>query len=160
MREYFNNKIFILDDVLSRGQCQELILFHNQSETSVWRDTNPMLIDMKNRFLASKVNQIIKNVNKYLGKKLEVDWCEIVLWPINSRQDLHKDISSNDTVFTSITYLNDNYSGGKTYIENDMEFYPKVGRTVCFDGNFYRHGVTQVLSADRYTLPIWYKLIS
>lgn len=92
-----------------------------------------------------------------LEEKIAVDWCEIVDWPAGSDQALHLDTSSDHTMFTSITYLNDDYRGGRTHIKDDLEIIPKVGRTVYFDGNFYLHGVTLVERGTRYTLPIWYK---
>lgn len=92
-----------------------------------------------------------------VGGTIEIDWCEIVFWPMGSYMDPHFDGASADTVFTSITYLNNNFIGGNLYIENDGGFCVKTGRTLSFDGQHYKHGVSQVLSGERYTMPIWYK---
>jgi len=116
-----------------------------------------MTINLGDPFLLDKVSKITDSINHMLEEKISVDWCEIVDWPPGSDQDLHIDTASDQTVFTSITYLNDDYQGGRTYIKDDVEIIPKVGRTVCFDGNHYLHGVTLIEKGTRFTLPIWYK---
>ena len=98
---------------------------------------------------------IIILVNIY--KDIVVDWLEIVKWPSNSYQNLHLDKASNKTVLTSITYLNENYSGGETYFKDGMIIKPKTGRTLIFDGMHYVHGVKTIKKGTRYTLPVWYK---
>ena len=60
-------------------------------------------------------------------------------------------------MFASITYLNDNFSGGETYLVDDLIVRPKRGRVIAFDGQQYLHGVNRVRSGDRYTIAIWYK---
>ena len=53
--------------------------------------------------------------------------------------------------------LNDNYIGGHTVIEG-IDVQPLSGRTVYFDGMEFRHGVSNVIKRDRYTLSMWYGL--
>lgn len=152
------NKIFILDDVLSESDCTNLIEYYNNHGcTHIWNGTYPMTIDLSNRYLKTKVGIIESLINRFLNNSIEVEWCEVVKWPPGTVQNLHHDTSSPATVFTSITYLNVDYSGGRTYIKDDIEIVPKIGRTVYFDGKHYLHGVTPVLNNTRYTLPIWYK---
>ena len=78
-------------------------------------------------------------------------------WPLNSAQNLHIDDSRNSTVYTSITYLNQDYEGGKTYInEDNFVSRNNIGDTLMFDGKRYKHGVTPVTKGTRYVLSIWY----
>lgn len=159
MIDYFNNKILILDSIFSKEECCELIDYYNgKGPTHFWRDTNPMTCDLDDQSIKTKVDKIEDAVNGLLKIKLSVDWAEIVEWPPGSFQPLHRDIISDITVFTSVTYLNDDYDGGRTYFENDIEVIPRVGRTLFFDGKFYPHGVTEIYTKNRYTLPIWYKI--
>ena len=169
MRENpFKNKIVIIDEVLSTSECAELIEFYkNEGPTHSHRDTLVMDINLGNKFLKDKINKIKYHSVKIapppvniFNIQVDVDWAQIVQWPKNSYQLPHLDSFSSQTVFTSITYLNDDYSGGKTYIVDDIKIIPKVGRTVFFDGNHYRHGVSKIHKKTRYTLPIWYKLKS
>jgi len=153
-----SKKIIILDDVLLPTECQTLIeLYKLIGPSQEWNGTYPMTIDMTNYFLKSKVDLIKNTVNDLFPDNISVDWSQIVAWPQGSSQLLHHDTASTDTVLTSITYLNNNYQGGKTFIVDDIEVVPKVGRTVAFDGNHYLHGVTEVAGNFRYTLAIWYK---
>jgi len=151
-------KIIILDDVLSHEECRTLIDFYLATgPTHTWRGTFPMMINLADDFLKSKVGSVENAINELLPEKITVDWCEVVAWPQGSSQAVHHDTASLETVFTSITYLNSDYRGGRTFIVDDIEVVPKVGRTVAFDGNHYLHGVTEVAGNFRYTLAIWYK---
>ena len=151
--DLYKNSILVLDEVLTPEECRELI--YSYKPTKQWRTTYPMSIT--GGFELQMAKKIQSQVNKYF-KEVEIDWSEVVRWPPGSDQPLHFDTTSEETILTSITYLNVTYSGGQTYIENDMKVVPKVGRTVIFDGRYYKHGVTEVSNSDRYTLPIWYKI--
>ena len=157
---HFSKKIFILDDILSKNECDELIELHNTNYSNhVWEGSEPLpLYNWQDYwFFSEKILKVESSVNNLLHEKVAVDWCAIVRWPINSRQNLHYDHAADSTVFTSITYLNDNYSGGNTFIHNDISVIPKTGRSVSFDGKHYYHGVSPVEKNIRYTLAIWYK---
>jgi hypothetical protein len=157
-QELFENKIIVLDSVLSKTECDFLINFYNRHGcTHGWAGTFPMTIDFKDQLVNQYIFKIEDNIKKMLSDKISVDWCEIVKWPHGSYKNDHFDTASNKTVFTSVTYLNDDYHGGETFIVNDMKIVPKIGRTVYFDGQFYKHGVSKVQNTDRYTVPIWYK---
>ena len=159
MKTQFNNKIFVFDNVLSMDECNMLIQhYDDKGPTHKWNDTFPMGVDYHDspEGIINCFLKIQKIVSENFDTSIGIDWCEIVKWPIGSTMNTHKDIASDNTIFTSITYLNEDYSGGQTYILNDITFVPKIGRTVCFDGNFYEHGVSEVTSGCRYTAPIWY----
>lgn len=155
-----SKKIFIIDDVISREECETLIDFYMlNGPTHEWHGTFPLGINLANDFLLSKVQMIENAVNELLAEKITVDWCEIVAWPQGTSQAAHYDTASPETAFTSITYLNDGYIGGRTFIVDDIEVVPKIGRTVYFDGKYYLHGVTEIFGNTRFTLPIWYKKV-
>jgi len=156
--EYLNKKIFVLDDVLSENNCNVLIdIYNSRGPTHQWLTFYPMSISKNDETLMCFVEKILTQLKLLISVPISVDWCEVVKWPQNSFMNPHRDTSSEKTVFTSITYLNDNYDGGRTYLLNDIVFKPKTGRTVFFDGQYYEHGVSSVTGGLRYTLPIWYK---
>jgi predicted 2-oxoglutarate/Fe(II)-dependent dioxygenase YbiX len=60
--------------------------------------------------------------------------------------------------YSSILYLNDDYSGGELYFEElDLLIKPKVNQLVFFpSGSEFRHEVKPVINGDRYTLASFY----
>jgi hypothetical protein len=152
------DKIIILDNVLTQEDCNFLIDYYNyKGPTHNWRDTYPLNLDIFDDTISDYIYKIENKINEVVNNLIMFDWGEIVQWPKESKQGLHTDHASKVTTFTSITYLNTDYIGGETFFENDIEVKPKVGRTLCFDGNHYRHGVKEIINGTRYTLPIWYK---
>jgi hypothetical protein len=148
----------IADNLLSQSECNMLIDYYKKNEnfSKKFRDVYPLALKTKDpniNFLETKLNFISKNFNS------EIDWFEIVKWPINSTQDLHFDTASQKTTLTSITYLNDDYIGGQTYYEDGTIFKPKKGRGVFFNGQYYKHGVKPVDKNIRYVVAAWYKNI-
>ena len=160
-----SRKIIVLDNVLSDNECRDAIKAFNlarvrrSSDIEMYRDTLLLQIRPNSDFLVS-LSQKIRNAISFMTNEIDIDWCQVVEWTKNSHQAYHKDTASDDTVFTSITYLNDDYAGGETSFLNDMNIVPKTGRTVYFDGNYYVHGVNEIKNGVRYSLPIWYKRIS
>ena len=145
----------IQDNFLTDETCAELINFfeENKNLQEIYRNTFVITITNIDRFkdLLNKIN------NYFLKHNAKVDWIQIVKWPVNSFQLLHNDTASDQTTLSSICYLNDNYSGGRTFFEEGTVFTPKKRRMLFFDGMYYKHGVTMVRGEIRYTLATWYK---
>lgn len=161
MRKIITDKLFLFDNVLDLKECNTLIDYYNyKGPTHKWGNFYPLRICFYNT-PQDIINCFLKIENKIadaVSKHVTIDWCEIVKWPKESYMQIHKDTASDQTVLTSITYLNSTYSGGQTYIENSsIQAAPKAGRTLCFDGNLHAHSVTKITNGERYTLPIWYK---
>jgi prolyl 4-hydroxylase len=146
-----SNFILIKDDLLNKEEMNNLINFYNDNLKYVikFRDTFPLVINNNFLNLQNKINDFLKI---YL-----IDWWQIVHWPLGSYQNLHFDKTINSTPLTSISYLNNDFTGGETFFEDQTIIHPKLGRTLLFNGQEYKHGVKQVLTGNRYTLAIWYK---
>jgi len=156
----FSDKILILDNVLSHDDCTKLIEFYNKvGPSKQHRDTFVLSIEPAME-ITETVLKITSAFHSFFNCNINIGWCEIVEWPEKSFQPVHRDTFDPNTNFTSITYLNTSYSGGKTFFIDDIEIIPKVGRTVYFDGTHYEHGVSKVNNGVRYTLPIWYNAIT
>ena len=146
------DRIIISDNVISESDCNYLIqLYERTGPTHNWLDYQAMTIqppgDQKTRDILYKV---------IIATGYDIEWCEIAKRPPTSGHPKHFDTTSDKTIFSSVTYLNDNFTGGETYLVNDVEVPPKTGRTLYFDGKCYEHGVNMVKDFDRYTLAIWY----
>lgn len=154
------DRIFILDNLFTEDQCKRLIDYYNHGNKAI----HPSYINVK--IHPNNMENLVKyfaiklqnTINKLLPVKIQLDWGAICGWWVGSTQEFHKDLRSKKTVFTSVTYLNDDFNGGYTQFKNDFYVVPKIGRTVFFDGQHYEHGVSEVENNPRYSLAIWYKL--
>ncbi len=153
-------KTIIIDNFLSKEECISLINYYEKNKESsfLYRDVYPsqnleINHNSEINFLFKKLqsNTVVVDVNS------KIDWCQIVKWPTGSKQDLHFDTTSNETTFSSIVYLNENFEGGQTYYEDGTIIQPVTGRGLFFDGIFYKHGVKEVSKNIRYVVATWYK---
>ena len=86
----------------------------------------------------------------------------IVKWPEGHSMDFHvDDLGLFEYHMAGIVYLNDNYIGGEiSFLTQDVTIKPKIGDLITFPGNlYYAHEVKEILSGDRYNIPVWYKFI-
>ena len=157
--------IIILDDILTVDECKNLIDIYQKNKESAHTHGNPTIYPLNiDNILDGKeialeiAKRIEQTTDKYFNLNI-IDWCEIVKWPCDTWQSYHLDAASKNTSLTSITYLNENFDGGCTIMHDGTKVKPKIGRTVIFDGNKYIHGVEPILKGERYTLPIWYKIL-
>lgn len=92
---------------------------------------------------------------------------ELVIWRTGRSMDRHidngytdEDVYMRQRSYTTITYLNDDYTGGETYIASENGDYisvPKKGSLVLMKSTSDNaHGVRPITSGTRFTLPIWF----
>ena len=153
------SSVSVIDDFLSEDKCDFLIDYYKKypnKETYnatllLWmKDTS--LFDLRKSWIR---NRYLSRIKKEFPIKLNYD--QIVFWPPNSFKDMHKDgrtHKNND--WTSVCYLNDDYEGGETLIEDGI-FKPKKGRLVVFPSKKMNHGVSLVKSRSRYTYIAWWQ---
>ena len=75
----------------------------------------------------------------------------------NLNDPLHRDVNELSTV----TFLNSNFEGGELEIEVDNSIQllrPKQGKSLIFEGNKIRHRALPVISGERYTMVVFWKL--
>lgn len=150
--------IIIKEDLLDLNTCNILINYfeNNIDRTHEHRDTRFLNIHEVDFMYAKKLNYFYSNFLNSKGLSVFPECTQVVKWPLGSYQDPHIDTARDYTVYTSITYLNDNFEGGNTYLNNDFSVKPKTGKGFFFDGLKYEHGVSKVNNGTRYTLAIWY----
>ncbi len=155
--------IVIIENLFSQGICESLVRYFisqkNRGNIRYPSDKTNVAFDIDNNNPTfKKIYSILENtVSKIYDKPYVVDWGQITEWKPGTRLQEHFDFKSPNTVMTSVTYLNDSCVGGRTYIIDDIEVRPKVGRTIFFDGTIYKHGITEVIKGNRYAMPVWYK---
>jgi hypothetical protein len=155
--------IVVIDSVFTQQECDYLISLYAEYKDKAheWADTGTRPLDFKftpKELSFGFIEKVQSTVNS-IFKEVEYNWGEIVKWDTFTGQNFHLDTSFQnwETTLTSITYLNNNFSGGKTVFSDGTMVCPVVGRTLIFDGNKYYHGVEQVSEGIRWTMPIWYK---
>lgn len=93
---------------------------------------------------------------------------DLVRWRPGKSMDEHKDdgYPGDDEImscrhYSAVTYCNDDYSGGETFIRNEHDGYylstPRTGTLVFYPSDERAtHGVRQVAGGDRVTLSTWF----
>ena len=153
--------IIILDDLLSINECETLIEIYHKNESFCHTHNGTFPLDLRNcqnnlDLLYPLIENLLYKVYS-INPYIILEWIEIVKWPQGTFQSLHIDNTSSDTIFTSITYLNDDFEGGNTHIDDGTTIGIKSARTVMFNGMRYLHGVTEINKGTRYTVAAWYK---
>ena len=168
-------KIQLYDNFLSKKECKFLINYYqkyyeNEFNDATYGNTSSMLtltLDNKSRrvsWLHLRVNLIrwkcLNHIFKQVPLVLEYD--QLVHWPNESflnlhydRPDIWKQSLGLNTSWTTICYLNDDYSGGETVLD-DQKIKPKTGTLLMFNSRNILHGVTPV-GGTRYTYASWFQ---
>lgn len=70
----------------------------------------------------------------------------------------HQDLGVSSRVLSTVTYLNDDYSGGEIeFRHSGVRLKPEVGSIIFFPSNFlYVHEVMAITEGTRYAMPHWY----
>ena len=124
--------------------------YHRNTETLLFE--NLMIRDSIMRQVYCKLIAFVKKAHP----ELYINHTEIVRWPTGKGQGPHLDFE--DSTYTTLIYLNDNYKGGETYV-NKRTIKPETGKLIFFAGNKKEHGVHDVRQGERYTIPSWWNTL-
>ena len=174
-------RVITIDEVLSAGECSELIEYLRLNLASVpsMRHTNSSFdgreIDYS-RVTSKSVRAIMDRVRRFVAAvgsdalELELlypEFTDLVVWPAGSSLPHHTD----DKLFpqrkvSAVCYLNDDFKGGETRFDTEgtratvrngpPRINPRRGRLVMYPSGI-RHWVTPIKrrSPTRYTLALW-----
>jgi len=85
-----------------------------------------------------------------------LNYGQIVHWPNGSFMHRHYDGKIHkQNSFSAICYLNDNFKGGRTLLQ-DKKIVPEIGKVIVFNSQKMEHGVEEVIG-DRFTYISWWK---
>ena len=156
----------VIDNFLSEEECDFLIQYYKKhpfkesyKRTVLLRMKDTSLFHLKKSLIRYRY---LKRIEKEFSLKLCFD--QIVFWPPFSYKPMHKDgyaLKEKDPVaasvdWTSVCYLNDDYEGGETMIE-DRAIKPKKGKLTLFPSKKMEHGVSLVRDRSRYTYIAWWQ---
>lgn len=139
-----------INNFLSEKECQDIIEKFKSLNGNYTTYRKRYLLNFDVWFKEPHFENIKK---KFLRKDKKIHNMEVLFWPIGESHIWHVDTKYYD--FTTITYLNENYEGGRTIVE-DVEIIPKTGKYVEFNSN-RKHMVTELISGERFVLLCWYK---
>lgn len=173
--------IFKFDNVIDPQVCDRLVDFmlsvtnSNQNlnlNLMPWQDNDSYDWNkLPSDYLFAKVESYRQLVTELVSfcyqEEVYPHFTDLVLWRTGRKMDRHRDDGYSDAEvymrqrsYTTMTYLNDNYSGGETFITSEHGDYisePKKGSIVILkSGPENAHGVNPVISGTRVTLPIWF----
>jgi len=141
-----------IENFLNKETCNHCINFFNKNESKslIFHKRKKLpILEMLNVDL--KIDQLVDKYKKiYPGFKISN--FEILKWPVGELHDWH-----NDTIYynkTTITYLNEDYEGGRTTVE-DYTVEPKTGKIILFDAET-KHRVSMLTKGPRYVILAWY----
>ena len=140
----------VINNFLTKKECEDLI--------EKFKSLNGNYTSYKKRYLINlnnwpKEELFVNIIKKFKKDDIKINNLEIVFWPIGESHEWHDDTIYYDV--TTITYLNEDYDGGRTIVE-DVEIKPETGKYVEFNSN-KKHMVTELISGERFVLLCWYK---
>lgn len=173
--------IFRVENALDVNVCNQLCDFmirkltpypNIENEVMPWHDGETFIPwDLPDNYLKNKIRLYRKSMTEVVSdafkKQLYPEFTHLVLWRTGRRMSKHKDdgYDTNDPLdarkVSSVTYLNDNFIGGETFIANEtgMDYIskPVAGSFVCYlSDESNSHGVNEITKGNRITLPIWF----
>ena len=140
----------IINNFLSKEECKNLIKKFKSLDGNFILYEKRYLINLDNW---PKEQLFIDVIKKFERKDIKINCVQIVFWPVGESHGWHDDTIYYD--ITTITYLNEDYEGGRTIVE-DVEIKPETGKYVEFNSN-KKHMVTKLISGERFVLLCWYK---
>lgn len=155
-----SDNIKTIPNFLPSDQCDEIIasLVQAESDEDQWSDR------VYDAILAYPIGRMIHNKleESYQTKVKLVQEPYVIKWSTGQAMGYHvDDLGIEDYHITGLVYLNDDYTGGEiSFLTHDITIKPNKGDLIMFPGNFnYAHEVKEILSGERYTVPVWFKFI-
>lgn len=160
------HNLYVEDNFLSPEECATIIgLYKKASEVITKPHCSYVPIGDPDAEHMPMKHELVEDIwfrQSVISKRLAgavMQWAQIYKWKQGQKMGLHNDVASRHTVYTSVLYLNDDFEGGETQLEDGTTIVPKQGRIFFYDGISYFHRVKQLNSGTRYTIASWYKRI-
>lgn len=155
--------ILLQDNYLEEYECDELLnIFSQNKDKSQFYHINSTNIlkvfGIKNIIIEKVKEKVVSTCKSLTNSNIYLDNYELVEWPEGSYHPPHYDYPTD--IFSSVIYLNDNFSGGETYFSDSKIITPKKGSCLIFSNSKYRHSVNKINSGTRYTFSFWFSRIN
>jgi hypothetical protein len=151
------NEILIVDDFLTKEECDILINEINNSDLNLWdiRSDGKDMATLKLKNHKILIN-IYNRLNSYFDSSFKLQMIRVAhRTTTNTIWDAHSDEEGGSEIkYGIVIYLNDNFIDGElNYINLGIKYKPKLGSMVIHPADQeYKHVVEKVSSGIRYTL--------
>ncbi|MFK7060755.1 2OG-Fe(II) oxygenase [Flavobacterium oreochromis] len=170
---YYNPQIFVIKNFLTPTECQSLIdtsevIGYEEAKVQTGANTQTMLKGVRNNDRILFENQVM--ADELYQRALPHLTCKIGYYKMKGfnemfrfyryepgqRFKMHRDGSfvrneNEQSFFTFLVYLNDDFEGGETEFEDIATVQPKAGDALVFY-HPYRHEGKTLLSGKKYVL--------
>jgi len=147
-----------IKNFISDTMSNNIITFHKSyfdlNRENCFTHRNTQVIDPPISDQTEQIYNILKEFIKTVNENYEINYFQIVKWPTGEFQDEHLDFDYHP--YTSILYLNDDYTGGETVV-GDTTILPEKNKLIGFEGDKMTHKVNKITEGTRYTIPCWYR---
>ena len=147
-----------IKNFISNVQSDNLITFQKShfdlNKENCLTHRNTQVIDPPVTNQTEQIYNMLTGFIKTINSNLQINYFQIVKWPTGESQPEHKDFDYHP--YTSILYLNDNYTGGETIVDGTT-IIPEKNKLIGFEGDKMTHSVNEITEGTRYTIPCWYK---
>lgn len=170
-----SDKILIIDNFIYPEEIEKILSIVDDDEVWNYESTNET---WKNRVAeGNKISEmypdvlhtvadvqyrLMDEVIKFYNVEVNRPSQSVARWFPGNSQGPHADNTHFPNYnIGSVIYLNNDYEGGELYLpQHDISFKPSAGQVVVFPGDLhYLHGVREITSGMRYTIPTFWKVL-
>mgnify|MGYP003648499260 CR=1 FL=1 len=150
----------VVDGFLTDQQCDWFVeLFHQNPDLSSQGASGrgPIeIVDLVSLYPAHKEVQFLfaACARQSPVENSFVDYMQVVQRGAGNSLNTHFDFE--DTVYSGVVVLNDDFEGGETFVGDEI-IEPKKGRGMFFYGSTVQHGLNMIYEGDRYTIASWFR---
>lgn len=164
-----NYDVYEIENFVDENFCSNIVNWFSQQEKTKFANsefwTNRTInynrivdLTVKRHLERHRIDRTIAVQNSF-KELVYPDYTDVVHWPSGIEMVTHVDTDNGYDYrkFSSVLYLNDNYSGGHTYFKNlGIDIEPIQGKLIMYPSTEkYAHGVSKV-DGDRFTLSMWF----
>ena len=148
-----DSDIIMIPRFLVKDACDYLIRFSERHKLQAKVFKNKSIINLENpKVIESVTNNIVVAYKRIFPKKV-LTKLELITYDMGEPYNL--DDNTIDYNYTTFTYLNTGYGGGRTQIDK-YKVEPEEGKLVIFPSH-YKTSITELLNGKAHVLVAWYK---
>jgi len=158
-----SRSVYLIDNFLKPHECDQIIAYANSIKKHEEFLGRKIYLCKNISILNPRIFLIYKKYVRNISNRFNfnLNFGQIVQWHSGLSCDIHKDVTYpgdpvKDNFWTTVCYLNDDYRGGETIVE-DQIFKPQKGQLLVFNGKVLPHGVSKICGT-RYTMIAWWSL--